>query len=142
MSHTTAIARKQPSAPMRWLFDADLITGRTLDYGCGRGFDASYYGLDAYDPVWCPASLRGPYDTITCIYVFNVIEESAQSNLLRQIRDLLSEDGIAYIVVRRDLPKEGRAGRGCFQRYVELDTPKIREVAGYAIYSVRRHSTS
>ena len=127
---------------MRWLFDANRIQGRALDYGCGRGFDANYYGLDANDPVWRPTSIQGCYGTITCIYVLNVIEESAQENVLRQLKELLTEDGTAYIAVRRDLPKEGKPGRGCYQRYVELDAQKVRETSGYAIYAIGCDSAS
>jgi hypothetical protein len=127
---------------MRWLFNADLIKGRALDYGCGRGFDANYYGLDAYDPVWCPASIEGRYDTITCLYVLNVIDASAQKNVLQQLKELLADGGTAYVAVRRDLPKDGKPGRGCFQRYVELDVKKVRETSGYAIYAVGCDSVS
>ena len=46
----TAIARRKPSSPMILL--RDEIFGECLDYGCGRGFDCDYFGIDGYDPNW------------------------------------------------------------------------------------------
>ena len=46
-----------------------------LDFGCGRGTDAATYGMDAYDPYWRPEKPTGPYDTIVCIYVLNVVSQ-------------------------------------------------------------------
>ena len=41
----TAISRKAPSRPMRFLQEHDLLKGRMLDYGCGRGTDAKFLAL-------------------------------------------------------------------------------------------------
>ena len=49
--HKTATKRNKPSAPASWIyknigFDLD---NSTLDYGCGRGDDADYYGIWGWD---------------------------------------------------------------------------------------------
>ena len=122
---TTAIARSKPSAPIRHLHQAGLLVGRCLDYGCGRGMDADTYGMEGYDPTWRPREPSGRFDTITCTYVLNVVDEAAQEAILAAVRGLLAPGGAAYISVRRDLPREGMQGRGCWQRYVTLDAPTL-----------------
>ena len=60
-AYKTAITRKKPSLPMRWLAKEGLIPSRidTLDYGCGKGFDADYFGMDKYDPHFFPNTELG-----------------------------------------------------------------------------------
>ena len=77
-AHKTAIARRGPSAPMKWLDAHGLIVGRTLDYGCGRGRDAETYGVERFDPHYAPAMPAGWFRTIVCNYVLNVIEAEAE----------------------------------------------------------------
>ena len=48
--HPTAIKRNKISAPVRFLYDNGLIYGKTLDYGCGRGFDTEALQITGYDP--------------------------------------------------------------------------------------------
>lgn len=138
MSHLTALTRKRPSSPIRFLFKNNLIQGRVLDYGCGKGFDADYFGFDKFDPYYFHKSLFGLYDCIICSYVLNVVGETEQKKMINRIRNLLAPKGRAYFTVRRDLPKQGRAGRGCFQRYVILKYPKIYENSDYCIYQINK----
>ena len=139
--HQTAIHRTKPSVPARWLTKQGLLIGRLLDFGCGRGTDAAAFGMDAYDPHWrSDLKSTGPYDTILCIYVLNVVSEETQEEILAELRSLLSVSGHAYVAVRRDLPREGRKGRGVWQRYVVLDEPLVREISTYAIYQVASRS--
>jgi SAM-dependent methyltransferase len=123
---------------MRWLQQEGLIEGRVLDYGCGRGFDAGHYGFDAYDPNWRPRCVSGTYDTVTCIYVLNVVTGAVAADIILKVRRLLAPGGTAYIAVRRDIPRAGRKGRGCYQRYVTLDAPAIllKETSSFAVYAL------
>ncbi len=132
---TTAIVRKSPPQPLAWLHRQGLIKGDALDYGSGR---SKWYGMDAYDPHWRPIKLTHKYDTIVSNYVLNVVSPETQRKVLARIRSLLKSGGIAYISVRRDLPKSGKIGRGTFQRYVVLRLPSIRKTSGYEIYRMVR----
>lgn len=140
-AHRTAIARKSPSQPMKWLDARGLLRGRKLDYGCGRGFDASYYDMQMFDPHYMPwneITQDEKFNTITCNYVFNVINEDARRAVLADIKSRLVEGGVAYITVRRDL-KEAyvKTSRGTEQWFVELDLPLLYENSSMAIYEVR-----
>lgn len=128
---TTAIQRKVPPEPLRWLHSRGHIEGRALDYGSGR---QCWYGMTCYDPYWRPIKLTGKFNTITCNYVLNVIPLAKQRVVLARIRRLLAPGGTAYITVRRDLPKTGKTGRGTFQRFVILRLPSVRKTSGYEIY--------
>lgn len=144
MTHNTAISRKTPSLPLRWLNSCNLLNGTLLDYGSGRGMDSWFYKMDKWDPYWAPGFPEGPYDTITCTYVFNILSQNKRSNALYEITKLLKNKGSAYITVRRDLPKftqraaaKGRLGSST-QYYVKLSLPCIRETSTYAIYKLEK----
>lgn len=83
-AHLTAISRKSPSAPMMYLAKMGLLKGKMLDYGCGRGYDADAFGMAKYDPFWfkCDDFCAGEFDTITCNYVLNVIEDFKERKAL------------------------------------------------------------
>ena len=133
--YQTAISRTKPPAPMKWLHDKNLITGRALDYGSGR---MTWYGIKGYDPYWRPTRPTGKFDTIICNYVLNVVNDKTQRKVVRDIKNLLSTRGVAFITVRRDLPRSGKEGKGTFQRYVVLNLPFIRKTSGYEIYVMRK----
>ena len=137
-AHLTAITRRVPSMPCFELKMHDKLIGRVLDYGCGRGIDHKYYGLNAkYDPFWAPAKPKGKFDTILCTYVANVVLPEDEFKLLNDIRSYLTDDGIAYISVRRDIKKEGYTKKGTYQRNVTLDLPVFKERKGsYCIYEL------
>jgi hypothetical protein len=102
--HRTAISRRTLSLPMRELLDHGHLKGRLLDYGCGRGNDADTIGADKYDPHWAPAEPVGPYDTVTCLYVLNVLPRAAERReVVQRIRALLAPGGTGWIAVRNDL---------------------------------------
>lgn len=134
---TTALPRKGPSAPVKWLSEKshmlDFI-GRGLDYGCGHGADADYLRIERYDPRYMPLIPEGEFDTIFCTYVLNVVTPRTQAEILLDVRSRLKRCGMAFIAVRRDLPREGSQGRGCYQRYVILPFRVIRETSAYCIY--------
>ena len=150
--YKTAITRKKLSAPMNWLYNNHkLLSGiigqggqsrdyNLLDYGCGKGSDAEYLSMDRYDPHFFPELVEGKlYDTITCTYVLNVVTEEQQYDILNRIKQLLKEDGTAYITVRRDLKTDKTiTKRGTLQRMVRLDLPVVHETQGYCIYEVKK----
>ena len=135
MSKYTAVVHKRPGVPMRWLHKKGLLKGRVLDYGCGRGFDADYYGLCSFDPYWRPRQPRGTFDTITCHYVLNVVTLKVQECIIERIRSLLRPNGKAYFTVRRDF-KEDYEGKGCIQRLIYLPFKSIRKNSRLEMYEM------
>lgn len=136
-SHLTAITRKKPSLPTQYLYSVGLLYGEILDYGCGRGFDASYYFMDKYDKYYHPAKPKKLYDTIICNYVLNVVDLLEGEDIIKDIKSMLKHSGIAYITVRRDKYNEGFTHKGTYQRHVVLDLPVVKECKGkYIIYEV------
>jgi len=131
--HLTAIVRRKPSLPLRELIKRDLIKGRLLDYGCGRGFDADFLGAEKYDPFGFPDPPTGRFDTILCAYVLNVVDEITQAKILKHIAILLTPNGQAFISVRRD--------KDCLkrQRWVILQLPIVYEKSrAFCIYSMNK----
>lgn len=152
----TAIVRKAPPLPLRWLHAQGLLVGRRrLDYGCGR---RTWYGMAGYDPYWKPGSMFvvdddgdieyrqpcdkiGYYTTTVCCYVLNVVEPVLVPAIISHMRWWTS--GWIYIAVRRDLPEDGTPQKGYRQRYItEADIPVsedpclVRQTSQYAIYSI------
>lgn len=140
MTKSTAIYRKKPSLPARWLASKHFLKGNCLDFGSGRGKDAEFYSMTKYDLFWQPQlPTRFKFDTITCTYVLNVVNENEQKNILQTISSLLKKNGTAYITVRRDIPINGKQGRNCRQRYVILSKLMcIRNISSYAIYKLQK----
>ena len=128
-SYLTAISRRAPSVPLQALLDRALLKGRVLDYGCGKGFDAGYIDAECYDPFYWPAPVTGPFDTILCTYVLNVIETFEERwYILADIWALLAPGGTAYISVRNDkVNLNGYTQRGTFQTFVSLPYPILRD---------------
>lgn len=142
-AHLTAIARKKASVPVRRLVADGRIVGRTLDYGCGRGKDAEFIGCEGYDPHYRPERPEGPFMTVVCNYVLNVIEaESARVAVLRDVQDLLTEDGCAYITVRNDFDAlNGYTSRGTWQGWIVLDLPVVYRCADFVTYKLDKRTT-
>ncbi|WP_373092654.1 methyltransferase domain-containing protein [Zhongshania sp.] len=143
----TAIRRKALSVPMRWLLKEKLLHGSILDYGCGRGDDVRRLKdkrkfIVGYDPnhdsmdYWDMARYR--FDTITCNYVLNTVDEATGQRIINELRRLLHPQGTAYISVRRDIKKEGMTSRNTYQRNVVLDLPIVRETSTYCIYKLEK----
>lgn len=126
---------------MRWvekncvLYPKGILT-EILDYGCGKGFDADYYGMDKYDVASFPKFPKKKYDVIVCNYVLNVVDSSEEEKILNNIKTLLKKKGKAFIAVRRDLPWKGKQGRGCWQRFVTLSETLLFENKSFAIYCI------
>ena len=139
-SFKTAISRTKPSKPMVILEKKGLLNGGIgLDYGCGRGYDADYYGLDKFDPHWFNNKpLLSSYDFITCNYVLNVVDENTQAEIVDKIRSLLTDDGVAYISVRRDIKKPTITVKNTYQCPVFLTLPVIYEDSTTCIYALHK----
>lgn len=139
LTHKTAKVRTRVSVPVRNLFNMNLLQGDILDFGCGHGFDADYYGFDKYDPYWFPEKPTKKYDVVYAGYVLNVLREDEP--VLQDIVSYLKPRGVAYIVVRRDLTKEGFTSMGTFQRNVVLNFPVVYEAKNrYCIYELTNQS--
>ena len=136
--YLTAISRKKESTPVRWLIDQGLIVGDVLDYGCGHGKCAEVMGADKYDPYHHRVKLTKKYDTITCNYVLNVITPEEGELVIEKIKNLLNDDGTAYITVRRDVKGEVKTVKNTRQIHIELDYPSIRKTSTYEIYKVKK----
>jgi len=142
-SHLTARTREKPSVPIRILDKKDLLIGNLLDYGCGKGFDAKHFNMDKYDPHYAPQKPTGKYNTITCIYVLNVIEDKRERlEVIEKIKNLLDEGGKAYISVRRDIVKnngkEGKTSKGTYQKNITLSLPVFKKTSTYCTYILSR----
>jgi 2-polyprenyl-3-methyl-5-hydroxy-6-metoxy-1,4-benzoquinol methylase len=131
-SFKTAISRRSMSKPARILRDKGLLKGEVLDYGCGKGKDVEALGCDGYDPTYAPDFPEGPYDTILCTYVLNVVSARAERDILKKVKGLLKPGGTAYFTVRRDIPEEGTPT----QRFIRLDAPVWKETKSFCVYEV------
>lgn len=146
-SKLTAISRKLPSVPMRWLRKQEKLQGNMLDYGCGKGKDADYYMMERYDPNWRTTEenidvlLPNHYDVITCNYVLNTLPQSEMPAILNTVQRLLKNDGIAYFTVRRDIKTDGLTRRGTYQSNVKLPLQSIRKTSTYEIYAMPKDRT-
>jgi hypothetical protein len=138
-SHLTAINRKKPSLPMRILEKQKRLSLPVLDYGSGKGYDALYYDTAMYDPHYFPYKPKRKYKTIVCNYVLNVIKKAEGNEVLRDIQEMLAEDGTAYIAVRRDVKGQNWYKKGTYQRKCTLNLPILFENRTCAIYILRKY---
>lgn len=145
-SHKTAISRKGPSAPLKLILKKENISSPILDYGSGRGADSRHlsalkYNVTSYDPYWSPIKIDNKndfFETIICNYVLNVVCKKEESEILSDIKRLLSPDGLAYLAVRRDIKAEGVTTKG-LQRNIKLNLPIFYEKKGsFCIYKVKK----
>ena len=112
---------------------------RTLDYGCGKGYDADRLGMFKYDPYFFPEAPEGEFNTVYCGYVLNVVPKDEGQVIVDDIQRLLSRRGQAFIVVRRDVKKDGLTSKGTFQRNVVLDgTYTTYKCSKYHVYSFNK----
>lgn len=134
-SYLTAKERITPSLPARFLFERNLIQGKTLDFGCGFGKDVDFLyqksiNITGFDPYYFPQYPTDTYDTILCFYVLNVLFPEEQNQVLMQISSLLKPTGKAYFAVRRDIQKDGFRmhhlhGKPTYQCFVKLPYKSI-----------------
>lgn len=137
-SWKTAIKRNKYSFPFQYLSRhrfIDLLNDRILDFGCGRGFDATYGMLEKYDPHYFPTMPTGKFDVVVCNYVLNVLPKNRESEVTQKIFSKLKKGGDAFITVRRGLKKQGYTSIDTYQRLVYLDFPTIYEDNDVCIYA-------
>jgi 2-polyprenyl-3-methyl-5-hydroxy-6-metoxy-1,4-benzoquinol methylase len=104
-----------------WLVSRNLVQGRVLDYGCGFGFDADYFGWEAFDPYYRQQKPEGQFDTIICNHVINMLTRASRAALLDSIQKLLTETGVAWLIVPRNIPRTGKVTmRKRIQNFVHL----------------------
>ncbi len=139
--HPTAMKRNKPSAPAKWIHDnIGFDHHNTLDYGCGKGFDANHYNIVGWDPTFdwtLNEDLR--WDTILCTYVLNVIPyKKERQEVLSKIKSLLTDEGVAYITVRADKKNlNGYTKTGSYQEFIKLNLPIVKKTSSYLIYELR-----
>jgi len=124
---------------MEWLNTNKLLIGHVLDFGCGKGKDSNFYKLEKYDPYFFPNKPQEKFNTIACIYVLNVLEPDKEDEILEYIKSLLTEKGIAYLAVRRDIKKEGFTAHHTYQRNVILSLPVLVENSRFCIYQLDKY---
>lgn len=143
-SYLTAISRKTLPLPTRWLLSQSLVNGRVLDYGCGKCFKINPSTWHNYDPYHCPTTYwqwYNCYETIICNYVLCTLPAEERKWVLLNIQNLLTNNGIAYLSVRNDKPKQGwgLSARKTYQgRAQELKLNCIRTCSTYRIYRLTK----
>ena len=113
---TTAIMRKNPSAPLRTLIlelgCEWILDGSILDYGCGVGRDvlalreAGCRDVWGYDPYFEGLDTLPPTtkDVVLCTYVLNVIKDKKErDNVIGNCIELA--DSAVFFTMRRDLSR-------------------------------------
>lgn len=137
-----AIKRKNPSRTSEILEKLKLLSNDVLDFGCGYGFDADYYNWDKYDPYYFDNYPNKNYQNIVCINVLNVVSSRIREEIIKNIQELLNDDGKAYLCVPRNIPIEGKFSN--FQRrpqnYVILSLNSIYNDKKVEIYELEKNS--
>jgi len=153
-SHLTAITRKALPVPIRWLLrQGNAIQGRVLDYGCGKCADINnrtigklhlVKSVTNYDPHYADIDIWSQqFDTILCTYVLCTLPPEDELPIVRSIQSLLTKDGMAFISVRNDKPKQGHgiSSRGTLQRWVDIPYLRVLYKNTHTrIYLLTRHS--
>jgi hypothetical protein len=146
-SYRTAIKRNKISRPVKKLLELNLIPkNKILDYGCGKEDDVNGlsdlgHNIKGFDPYWKNDLdiLKNKYNVILCTYVFCTVSKNTRTNIKRNILDLLTKNGKAYISVRRDVKSDKISKIGSKQYFVKLKLPIVYENADYCIYKIERY---
>lgn len=138
-----AMNRKNPSKASCILSDLNLLSEDVLDFGCGYGFDADYYKWDKFDPYYYDNYPNKNFSNIVSINVLNVVSKRIRKEIISNIQELLTENGIAYLCVPRNVPKKGKYSG--FERrpqnYVVLSLKSIFCDKNVEIYELTKKST-
>jgi len=73
--------------------------------------------VEGYDPHHAPERPEGPFDTILCHYVLNVLLHCEQTEVLMDASELLQPSGSAFYTVRHDLQRTG------YRQHYKYDVP-------------------
>jgi DNA phosphorothioation-associated putative methyltransferase len=149
----TAIARPDPSTPLRWALARGHVGASVLDWGCGRGRDvhslrSAGRTVWGYDPHYAPlpglsAVPFAQIDTILLIYVLNVIAEPGDRQALLDSMAHLASPGTRIVAATRsrsDIERavQTRGWRPVSDGYISrretfqkgYDTPELCELCG------------
>lgn len=111
-SHKTAISRKTPSIPAKYVVNKllpELKFQSILDWGCGKGMDLKLFqeaGLETagYDPYYLPQKPRAKFDFGTCTYVINTIQDDLERRcILANLYSHIKYGGHVLVTVRGPL---------------------------------------
>ena len=151
-THLTAKERTKMSFPMNWLKRNSFLHGDILDFGCGHGTDIQYlnklnFKIEGFDKYYQNIFPDKKFDTITCIYVLNVLEPIEQSDVLMSISELLKPNGRAFFAVRRDIKHEGYRThyiykKQTYQTNVKLPYKSIFKNNSCEIYEYQHYNIS
>lgn len=118
-SGLTAIARRGPSAPLRWAWECGWIEPPVLDWGCGRGGDVRWLqGRDVeawgYDPNYRPEPVPSAQGcahirTVLAIYVLHILTPDERQKLLRQVANVTPAAARVVVAVREAEHVRGEA---------------------------------
>lgn len=137
-----AMNRKNPSKASCILADLNILSNDVLDFGCGYGFDAEYYKWEKFDPYYYDKYPDKQFSNIVCINVLNVVSKKIRKEIITNIQELLSENGIAYLCVPRNIPIKGKYSG--FERrpqnYVILSLESIYNDKNIEIYKLNKKS--
>lgn len=138
-----AIKRYNPSKAATIFNNLKLLSGDILDYGCGYGFDADFYGWDKFDPYYFDNFPIKNYDNIVCTNVINVVSSKIRLEIIKNIQELLKPNGKAYLVAPRNIPIKGKFSN--FERrpqnYVILSLNSIYKDKNLEIYQLNKNDT-
>ena len=136
-----AMKRKNPSKAATVLQELNVISDNVLDYGCGYGFDADYFGWEKYDPHYFDDYPTKQFDTIVCNYVMNVVSSRTRQEIIENIKELLTEDGKAYLTAPRNIPVGGKYSgyQRRPQNYVTLSLNSIYCDKNIEIYELNKY---
>lgn len=142
-SHLTAISRKTLPRPTKWLLGKNKVVGKVLDYGCGKCYAVNPAEWHSYDPYYFRAGIRVGklFDTIICNYVLCVLPPAERLAVLQEIQRFLKPEGIAYISVRNDKPKQGwgLSSKGTYQgRVRKLPLPLLYKNSSWRTYTLTK----
>lgn len=109
-----------------------------MDFGCGKCHDLNnqFFEADGYDPVHRPIPFSGKYDIVLCNYVLNTLQYAGDRWLIvLSVRDLLSENGMAFFSVRNDMKAlQGPTNKGTWQGHVPGPGSLIKITPNYRLY--------
>jgi hypothetical protein len=107
-----------------------------------NGYDAINNGWSRYDPYYHDVEPKGKFDTITCINVLSAVSAKIRGDIIDNIKNLLADNGNAYLVVPRNLPIGGKYSgyNRRPQTHVVLTLESVYKDKSLEIYRLRKNS--
>ena len=104
--HRTAIHRDRASVPLRHLKSKhpEMLQGRLLDFGSGKGRDCKVIRATCYDPHHPKGSVRrkptGKYEAVMMTYVANVLPPAQRAKAIKEASSYVRTGGTIVIATR------------------------------------------